>query len=297
MKFLKSLTGEDGELAGAYKNVTKALEKLSACSTQMALRNTEDIKLFLAENHEQVSAIEQQVNAQLGLLQDIKGSQDEHFARTEIWNEQFQKTQTQGFQQMAELFTERFGEFAAQHNKHGQNKVVDPAARTLAAVNHVRQWCFDQVVGTDTFLQASSIGLTLKYEKNAINTGYTWFFGDERYTSWFDGQTPLLLAHGGPGIGKSTLAHVATKVVKEKNAANIDRAVTASFHFNESRTEFRSLRNALLSLIFQITQSHATYNEQVDAVLTDDHPLCDGTPKVEVIWEELFCKKFNKQSN
>ncbi|KAL9093012.1 MAG: hypothetical protein Q9165_004150 [Trypethelium subeluteriae] len=297
MKFLKSLSGEDGELADAYTNVTKALEKLSACSTQMTLRNTEDIKLFLTENQESVNAIQQQVAAQLGMLQDLKESQEEHFSIIEAGNVQIQTTQIQGFQHLEQLFKDRLGDLGPRSDKQGQSKATDPAARTLAAINHVRQWCFEKLNGSESFLEDGLTSLARKLEKKAVNTGYAWFFEDEKYVSWTKGEIPLLIVHGSPGIGKSVLAHFASKDMIEKSGLNREREVTACFHFQETREELRSVKNALLSLVYQITQYHAKYSEEVEAILTDDSPLCDGIPEVKLIWEELLCQRFTKQSD
>ena len=293
VKFLKSLASDDADLANAYSNVTKALDRLSSTSTLMTLRNSqvtlrsmEDIQSFLTTNQDKLDEIENQIQEQT-LHIDMQFStvlqrQDTAIEEIRDWK----KEQREMWNFM--LNGQRAKEKAASGAKQSQNQTKDPAAREAVAMSHVRRWCSDHITNN-----VSPEALMRKFEANTKETAYSRFFHDDQYSSWVEGHTPLLLVHGAPGLGKSTLAGHIPQNVSMTHAAAGTKGHSVIFHFQEFRAESRSLSNAIYCLITQLASQDSVYCEQI-ATLIKDSKFRKDDLEITTLWTEFFVKKFGQ---
>ncbi|KAI9684627.1 MAG: hypothetical protein M1820_010873 [Bogoriella megaspora] len=291
VKFLKSLSGQDDELAGAYSNVTRALEKLSQSSTAMALRNTEDIKLFLTSEQEQVASLEQQVNDHFDVLNEKSDTILAHTTTLQDMQKESDEKSQERFEIQMRYLEKKFANVAI-GGKQSQSQAKDPAARKPAALNQVKQWCALNMDG----VEGDPMGLVRKFKKGIVDVKYLWFFEHDKYVSWATGRIPLLFVRGAPGVGKSILAQFVTARLASEEYALRGRSISASFYFQESKDAMRTITNCLYCLAFQIARKDSSYCEQIAGQMRDGLALYDNILRVEYLWTELFAKKFGPRS-
>ena len=292
VKFLSSLVkGEDPELANAYDNVTKAIGKLSASSVQMTLRNTEDIKSFLWSRQEEVETWQQKVSSQFDVINE---KLDLNLRRFDTFQQETSELFTKEFAKEREFITKTLGS----HGKQNLIQNKDPVAKVTAATNEVKSWCASQLKdSTWYYSDIKPATLTRDFGSDLLDTGYSWFFDREPYKPWAEGRLSTLLLHGAPGIGKSVLGNFVADRVQRTDLSELDKRISARFHFQQAQANTRSIKNCLLYIALQIAKQDGHYCEQVASCLRSGTKLYEEANNLENIWTELFAKRFHSKSS
>ncbi|KAI9704629.1 MAG: hypothetical protein M1820_005377 [Bogoriella megaspora] len=299
LKFLSSIFGDDDELEEAYANVRKALDKLTSATSTMALRNTQDIKNFLADNRDQVEQMEKQLTIRMDQLND---KSDLILRRQMTFQNTIQdsfRSQRESQQRLEKMLEDKFPEkkipgLSSQANEQTKAQGKDPAVRKPAAFNQIKAWCSAHIEGH----AKNPMQFVRKFGRRYVDTKYSWFFQNEPYISWSACRSDrsMLLLRGPPGVGKSALSQFVSSRLDDACRVRSDRSFSARFHFQETEEGSQSIRNCLLCLSLQLSQKDSVYCEQIASQLLDGNRLYDNPEDIEVLWEELFRKKFGQQT-
>ncbi|KAF2232674.1 hypothetical protein EV356DRAFT_504942, partial [Viridothelium virens] len=140
--------------------------------------------------------------------------------------------------------------------------------------------------------------LVRKFGRSYVGTNYFWFFQHDAYTTWSlcRSDSSVLLLWGPPGVGKSTLSQFVYSRLDAANRARFGRSFPARFHFQETGKSLKSIKNCLISLVLQLAQKDNAYCEHIASQLTDGHKLYGIPEDIEVLWDELFRKRFGPQA-
>ncbi|KAL9097569.1 MAG: hypothetical protein Q9165_000465 [Trypethelium subeluteriae] len=299
MKYLSSIFGDDDELGKAYADVKNALGKLTGATSTAALRNTQEIKDFLAENRDQVERIETKLTGRMDELNDKSDLMLRQQTTLRDFLQDSAEVQKEGQLRLEKLIGEKFPErkipgLSSQPSKQTQAQMKDPAAQKSAAFNQVEAWCSANIAG----YSKRPLQLIRKFGRSYVDTKYSWFFQHDTYTSWSARQSDssVLLLRGPPGIGKSTLSQFVSSRLDATSRTQSSRSFSARFHFQETGNGLQSIKNCLVCLVLQLAQKDSAYCEQIASQLTGGNKLY-GTPEdLTILWEELFRKKFGPQT-
>ncbi|KAI9681877.1 MAG: hypothetical protein M1822_006954 [Bathelium mastoideum] len=294
LKFLSSIFGDDDELGKAYANVTKALDKLTSATSTMALRNTQDIKDFLADNRDQVERMEIQLTSRMNELNEKSDLMIQQQTTIQEYMQDSFQTQIEGQQRIEKMLEEKLLKrknpgLSSQAGQQSQAQAKDPAAGKSAAFNKVQAWCSANIAG----YEKNPMQLVRKFGRSYVDTKYSWFFHHDTYKSWSACQSDnsVLLLRGLPGVGKSTLSQF---VFSRLGAAS--HSLSARFHFQEAEKSSQSIKNCLVCLVLQLAQKNSAYCEQIASLLKEGNKLYGIPEDIEVLWNELFRKRFSPRA-
>jgi hypothetical protein len=208
------------------------------------VRNTEEIKVLITSSG--------------GKIDDYYESIIERFKMQnqtiEVSFKHQGETMQQEFKELRKLLTQRGV------SELTQAPINDVPGRRDAAFNKARQFYGTPPNATEKLaaLQRSFVAGT-----------DAWLSEETEYRKWLDGETPILWVSGDAGVGKSHLAYSAITTMQER-AKSQPRTIVAYFFFQEVNEPFRSAKNALCSVGFQIVTQDRAIRETVANDLADE---------------------------
>ncbi|KAH7304596.1 hypothetical protein B0I35DRAFT_401084 [Stachybotrys elegans] len=267
---MQIITGDDSELSDARDKLAKSLDRLQDATRLAILGNTEDIETTnrkLATMNRELADNQKRHNEKLS----------EH---TRILLEMMTSNEaiSEGVSRLLRAMEER---------KREKREAKD---NTLEAAGKEKQ------IPTS----ANLIGNALPYVEDAITEYHIakdslvegtcrWIFSEPVWEEWMRGKErskPPLIITGPPGIGKSHLAVVIyDELVHLAREDKENHAVATHFYFREHRPSLSVFRNAVYTIIKQISQQSA----YICDILCDQ--FNSDTNNINVAsWQELVSK-------
>lgn len=266
--------GEDPELKAAKDTMNTNIGRLESATAFMTMANTQDIRKDTYVIRAGVYDIKGDSRALRADTEDIK-----------LTSQRIEINIQAGFKQMAANFDKMLSE-SQKAAKKGPHKARDPSERKHIAFNQVQQTFSN---GTEPGLQSHDI------EYSIVEGTSRWFFNEQAYKSWIEGQNPFLWISGPSGVGKSCLAYSAMEEVKKFMSAE-PRSSVASFYFMKDDDKLECIENALCSVVMQISSKDTTYCEQLAAELAKDEFEID-VDDFEEVWKKCILEKFSHKSD
>ncbi|KAJ9603004.1 hypothetical protein H2200_012299 [Cladophialophora chaetospira] len=125
----------------------------------------------------------------------------------------------------------------------------------------------------------------------AATTGM-WIQNDSIFSTWENGNGPLLWIFGRPGVGKTILAAATVEALKNKYSRypEKDRSVRATgyIYFKEGQPKLQNLSHMFVAVALQIAKQDQRFHKHLMEAVRTYPDILGKTASAESIWDRLF---------
>lgn len=241
---MKILEGDDSELSSARNKLAKNIDRLKDATELAILGNTEDLSEDLAKMNRELSENQKlhdvRLEEQKGILLEIMHSNQSVKADMAMLLRAMEEQRREKFEtaDLSGVAADREGERGEAPTSANLIRNALPFVDTAVAEYHVAK---------ETLVEGSC----------------RWLFSEPRWMDWIlrDEQTPRppLVIEGPSGVGKSHLAVVIYDELVTTQKKQNDHIAVSHFYFREHRPGHSVFRNAIYTMVDQISRQSASF--------------------------------------